>query len=80
MTSKNFKIYLRSSSKAMTDKETQKCRNMEILTFEYLENEKSFLNEIKRAFHSFLKGYHLAEKKKSEHEPYNLEKQNFHIN
>ena len=40
MTSKNFKIYLRSSSKAMTDKETQKCRNTEILTFEYLENEK----------------------------------------
>ena len=65
MTSKNFKIYLRSSSKAMTDKETQKCRNMEILTFEYLENEKSFLNEIKRVFHSFLKGYHLAEKKKA---------------
>ena len=79
MTSKNLKVYLRSSSEAMTDKETQKYRNTEILTFEYLENEKSFSNEIKRIFHSFLKGYHLVEKKKSENEPYNLEKQNFHI-
>ena len=63
----------------MTDKEIQKYRNTEILTFEYLENEKSFLDEIKSIFHSFLKGYHLVEKKNSEHEPFNLEKQNFHI-
>ena len=47
----------------MTDKEIQKYRNTEILTFEYLENEKSFLDEIKSIFHSFLKGYHLVEKK-----------------
>ena len=26
----------------------------------YLENEKSFLDEIKRIFHSFLNGYHLV--------------------
>ena len=29
--------------------------------FDYLENEKSFLNEIKNIF-QFLKGYHLMEK------------------
>ena len=29
---------------------------------EYLENEKSFLDEIKNIFHS-LKGYHLVRKK-----------------
>ena len=31
--------------------------------FEYLENEKSFLDEIKNIFHSFLKGYHLIKNK-----------------
>ena len=29
---------------------------------EYLQNEKSFLDEIKKHFSSFLKGYHLVEK------------------
>ena len=65
MISKNFKIYLRSSSKAKVDKEIQKDRNSEILKFEYLENEKSFLDEIKSMFHSFLKDYHLVEKQKT---------------
>ena len=42
----------------MTDggKET----NMEIQKLEYLKNEKSFLDEVKNIFHSFLKGYHLV--------------------
>ena len=30
--------------------------------FEYLKNEKSFLNEIKTIFKMFLKGYHLVKK------------------
>ena len=31
-----------------------------IQNFEYLENEKSFLDEIKNYFQKFLKGYHLV--------------------
>ena len=45
----NFKIYLWSSSKAMAgfeEAETQK--------FEYLENKKSFLDEIKSIFHNYI--------------------------
>ena len=38
----NFKIYLRSSSKAMADR---KKKGAEIQKLEYLENEKSFLDE-----------------------------------
>ena len=49
----------------MTDKETQKDRNTEIMKFEYLENEKSFLDEMESIFHSFLKDYHLMEKQKA---------------
>ena len=30
--------------------------------FEYLENEKSFLDKMKNILHSFLKGYHLVKK------------------
>ena len=33
---------------------------MHIQKSEYLENEKSLLDEIKNTFHSFLKGYHLV--------------------
>ena len=44
----NFKIYPGSSSKAIADRE-----KMEIQKFEYLENEKSFLDEIKNIIHSF---------------------------
>ena len=47
----NLKIYLGSSSKAMADGE--KRGRMEIQKFEYLENKKSFLDEIKTIFHSF---------------------------
>ena len=31
--------------------------------FEYLENEKSFLGEIKKHFSQFWKGYHLVKSK-----------------
>ena len=47
----NFKIYLRSSSKAMANRE--KVWNMEKQNFKYLEKEKSFLYKIKNIFHSF---------------------------
>ena len=46
----NFKIYLRSTSKAMVDREGGET---EIQKSEYLENEKSVLDEIKNFFHSF---------------------------
>ena len=49
----NFKIYLQTTLKAMADRE--KKRGRQILKYEYLENEKSFLDEIKSIFHSFLK-------------------------
>ena len=43
--------------------ESGKCGKEEekIQKFEYLENEKSFLDEIK-IFFQFLKGYHLVKK------------------
>ena len=46
-----FKIYLGSTSKAMADREKE--GKTEIQKLEYLENEKSFLDEIKNIFHSF---------------------------
>ena len=49
----NFKIYLQTTLKAMADRE--KKRGRKIQKCEYLENEKSFLDEIKSIFHSFLK-------------------------
>ena len=33
---------------------------MEVQKFEYLENKKSFLDEIESIFHSFFKDYHLV--------------------
>ena len=48
----NFNIYLWSTSKAMTDREKKEGKT-EIQKFEYLENEKSFLDEVKNIFHSF---------------------------
>ena len=52
----------------MTD--MKKERKMEIQNLEYLENENSFLDEIKNIF-QFLKGYHLVKNnyfiKNSEH-------------
>ena len=47
----NLKIYLGSSSKAMTDREKDEKR--EILKFENLENENNFLDGIKNIFDSF---------------------------
>ena len=47
-----FKIYLRSSSKAMADREKRGKTNKQ--KFEYLENEKSFLDEIESIFHDHL--------------------------
>ena len=37
---------------------------MEIQKFEYLENEKSFLDEIKSIFHNYYKDYRLVKKGK----------------
>ena len=48
----NFNIYLRSTSKAMTDREKKEWKT-EIQKFEYLENEKSLLDEVKNIFPSF---------------------------
>ena len=41
----------------------QKEGKTEIQKFEDLENEKSFLDEIKNIFHCFLKDYHLMKNK-----------------
>ena len=40
---------------------------MEILKFEYLDNEKSFLHDIKSIFHNFLKAIIWKKKKNSGH-------------
>ena len=45
----NFKIFLGSTSKVMADREKKRKRQK----FEYLEIEKSFLDEIKNILHSF---------------------------
>ena len=47
----NFKIFLGSNSKAMAEREKKK--KAKIQKFEYLMNEKKFLDEIKNIFHSF---------------------------
>ena len=46
--------------------ESWKCERegKKLEKFEYLENKKNFLDEIKGLFYSFLKGYHLMKKKK----------------
>ena len=49
---RNYKIYVASISKAMADREKKRGKT-EIEKFEHLENEKSFLDEIKNIFHSF---------------------------
>ena len=51
---KNFEIYLPSTSEAMADREKKEAK-MEIQKFEYLENEKSVLDELKSIFHSFFR-------------------------
>ena len=44
--------------------ESGKCgkEGKKLPKFEYLENKKSFLDEIKKHFSQILKGYHLVEK------------------
>ena len=57
----NFKIFPGSTSKAIADGEKKwKAKTQKI---EYLENKKSFLDEIKNIFHRFLKGYRLVKNK-----------------
>ena len=41
----------------------EKKRKTEIPKFDYFENEKSFLDETKKHFSYFLKGYHLLKDK-----------------
>ena len=48
----NFKIFLESTSKATTDREKKEGKT-NVQKYEYLENGKSFLSEIKNIFHSF---------------------------
>ena len=55
-----MKIFLESTSKAMAERE-KKERKTKIQKFEYLENEKSFLDEIKTFFIVF-EGLSFAEK------------------
>ena len=47
----NFKIFLGSSSKAIAD--GKKEGKTKIQKFEYLDNKKSFLDEIKNILHGF---------------------------
>ena len=54
------KIFLVSTSKAMVDRDK---KGKKILKLEYLENEKSSLDEIKKHFLQFLKGHHLVKNK-----------------
>ena len=49
----NFKIYLQSASEAMADREKE--GKTEIQKLEYLEKEKSFLDEIKSIYHNYLR-------------------------
>ena len=46
----------------MADMEKKEGKT-KIQKFEYLENEKSFLDAIKNIFHSFWRGYHLVKNK-----------------
>ena len=50
----SFKIYLQATSNAMADRKKKETK-MEIQKFKYLQNEKTFLPEIKNIFHSFLR-------------------------
>ena len=48
-------IYLESSFKPMVDRKKLSEGKLEIQKIECLENEKSFLDEIKSIFHNYLK-------------------------
>ena len=49
---KNFRTYILSSPKAMADR--GKEGKAEIQKFEFLENKKSFLHEMKNIFQNYL--------------------------
>ena len=56
-------IFLESTSEAMADREKIKqAGKKKIHKFEYLENEESFLGQMKKHFSYFLKGYNFGEK------------------
>ena len=48
----NFKIFLGTTSKAMAEREKKEGKT-KIRKLKYLENEKSFLDEINNIFHIF---------------------------
>ena len=50
----NFKIYLRSKSKAFVGKK-KKDKKTKIQKSEYLKNKKGFLAEIKSIYHNYLR-------------------------
>ena len=50
----NYSTFICSFESGKCEKEEEKLQK-----FEYLENEKSFLDKIKNIFSQFLKGYHL---------------------
>ena len=54
----NYSTFICLFESGKSGKEEEKIQK-----FEYLENEKSFLDEMKNIF-QFLKGYHLVKKKK----------------
>ena len=56
--------YIVNYSTSICPFESGKCDKEEekLQKFEYLENEKSLLDEIKKHFSQFLKGYHLVKK------------------
>ena len=58
----NLKSFFGPTSKTMTDRE-KKGGKMKIQKSGYLENEKIFLDEIKKHFSQFLKGFHLVKNK-----------------
>ena len=58
-------IFLESTSKAMADREKIKqAGKKKIHKFEYLENEESFLGQIKNIFHIFWRTIILVKNKK----------------
>ena len=53
----NHSAFIRSFESGKCEREEEKLQKLE-----YLENEKSFLDEIKKHFSQLLKGYHLVKK------------------
>ena len=51
----NFRKIIPSSAKAMADREKREEKTTETQKFEYLKNEKSFLDEIKSTLHNCLR-------------------------